>query len=341
MAKNQNEIDYGTYVVSSRVRLARNLVNMPFPRKLPAYDERMFAAKRRVFDKVSDLGEYSIFEMDKLTEIKRLAMKEMHLISSELVASEDGAVIVNRNNSVAIMLNEEDHIRQQCILPGFRLLEAYRIIDGIDEAISEELEYSFDKEYGYLTACPTNLGTGMRASVMIFLPALTMNQNISQVIADVSRYNITVRGVYGENSAAEGFMYQISNQRSLGMSEEEILDTVYKIAAVIAKAEDSARKALLKTNEVELTDTVYRAWGLLTSSYKMDTKEFMTLMGQVRLGVALGILKLKNADALEDIIIGAQPANLSINAKRDLDAASRDIFRSEYVSKELRKISLQ
>ncbi len=336
MAKN--DIDYGTYAVSSRVRLARNFTNMPFPRKLPPYDERMFAAKRRVFDTVSVLGDYSIFEMDKLTEVKRLAMKERHLISSELVAGEDGAVIVNRNNSVAIMLNEEDHIRQQCILPGFKLTEAYGIINAIDDAIARDMEYSFDKEYGYLTACPTNLGTGMRASVMMFLPALTMNQNISQVIEEVSRYSITVRGVYGENSAAEGFMYQVSNQRSLGLSEDEILDTVNKIAAVIAKAEDSARNTLLKTSEVELTDTVYRAWGLLTNSYRMDSKEFMALMGQVRLGAALGIIKLTKPDALEEIIIDAQPANLSINAKRELDAVSRDIFRSEYVAKELKKL---
>lgn len=336
MAKN--ELDYGTYVVSSRVRLARNIVNMPFPRKLPAHDERMYAAMFRIYDRVKALGEYEIFQMDKLTEIRRLSMKEKHLISSELVASEDGAVILNRDNSVAVMLNEEDHIREQCILPGFRLNEAYSVINGIDDAISEKVDFSFDKELGYLTSCPTNLGTGMRASVMMFLPALTMNQSISQVISEVARYNITVRGVYGENSAAEGYMYQVSNQRSLGMSEAEILDTVNKIAGVISRTEDGARKTLLKTNEVELTDAVYRAWGLLTNSYKMDTKEFMALMGQVRLGVALNILKLKNPGILEDIIYDAQPANIMLKSKRELDADSRDIFRSEYVAKELKKL---
>ena len=335
---DKNTTNFETYAVSSRVRLARNIQNMPFPGKLPAHDERLYAAMRKVFDGLAAQGGYEIFEMDKMNELRRLAMKEKHLISTELVESADGAVILSRDSSVSIMLNEEDHIREQCILPGLKLNEAYKIIDGVDDAVSRSVDFSFDKELGYLTACPTNLGTGMRASVMMFLPALTMNQSITQVIAEVSRYNITVRGVFGENSAAEGFMYQVSNQRSLGMTEAEILDTVNRITEAISDAEEKAREKLLKTNEVELTDTVCRAWGLLTNAYKMDTKEFMSLMGQVKLGVALNILKLKNAGRLEDIINDAQPASITLISKRELDAEARDIFRSEYVAKELKKI---
>ena len=335
---DKNSFNYASYAVSSRVRLARNIQNMPFPGKLPPRDERLYAAMRKVYEGVSALGGYEIFEMDKMNELKRLAMKEKHLISTELVASEDGAVILGRDSSVSIMLNEEDHIREQCILPGLKLNEAYKIIDGVDETVSRCVDFSFDKDLGYLTACPTNLGTGMRASVMIFLPALTMNQNITQVIAEVARYNITVRGVFGENSAAEGFMYQVSNQRSLGMSEAEILDNVNGITEAVSRAEEKAREELLKTNEVELTDTACRAWGLLTNAYKMDTKEFMSLMGQVRLGAALNILKLKNPGRLEDIINDAQPASITLISKRELDAEARDIFRSEYVAKELKKL---
>ena len=333
-----NNSDLGIYAVSSRIRLARNIQNMPFPGKLPGRDERMYAAMRKVFEAAKALGDYEIFEMDKMNELKRMAMKEKHLISSELVASEDGAVILSRDSSVAVMMGEEDHIREQCILPGLKLSEAYKIINEIDDVISRCIDYSFDREFGFLTACPTNLGTGMRASVMMFLPAMTMNRSISQAVAEVARYNITVRGVYGENSAAEGFMYQVSNQRSLGMSESEILDTVNKIIEAISRTEETARETLLKTSEVELTDTVYRAWGLLTNAYRMDTKEFMALMGQVKLGAALNILKLKNPERLEDIINDAQPANITLLSKRDLDAQDRDIFRSEYVAKQLKQL---
>ena len=322
------------YVISSRIRLARNVSGVPFPRVLA--DERAYAMMKDVFDCVCSSGRFVIHKMSALPPVKRTAMMERHLISADLVKSgEYGAVILSEDEAVSIMLNEEDHIRAQCILKGLALTEGYKILNEIDDAISARVRYAFDAELGFLTACPTNLGTGMRASAMMFLPALTMNQFIPSVIQQVNRLNITIRGVYGEGSSADGFMYQVSNQRSLGVSEEEIIGAVYDTVRSIAAAEEKATEQLLKTKKAELADSVMRAFGVLTNSYKMDSKEFMTLMGQVKLGASLDIIKLKDKSALDEIIIKGQPANLMLQAGRDLTSLERDIYRSEVVGREL------
>ncbi|GHV00856.1 protein-arginine kinase [Clostridia bacterium] len=332
-------MDINKYVISSRIRLARNVSGIPFPRKLS--DERAYTVMKDVFDRVSSYGSgnFHVYKMSALSEVKRTAMMERHLISNDLVKSgEYGAVILSGDDAISIMLNEEDHIRAQCILKGLALTEGYKILNEIDDAIAETVKYAFDSELGYLTACPTNLGTGMRASAMMFLPALTLNQYIMPVVNQVNRLNIAVRGVYGEGSGAEGFMYQVSNQRSLGPTEEGIINAVSDTVRSIAAAEEKAVEQLLKTRKAELTDNVYRAYGLLTNSYKMDSKEFMNLMGQLKLGASLDIIKIKDKAALDEIIIKAQPANLILLADRELTAAERDIFRSEVVARELLKL---
>ncbi|MDR1094708.1 MAG: protein arginine kinase [Clostridiales bacterium] len=332
-------MDVNKYVISSRIRLARNVSGIPFPRKLNderAYDERAYTVMKDVYDCVCSSGRFRIHKMSALSEVKRTAMMERHLISGDLVkGGECSAVILSEDDAVSIMINEEDHIRAQCIISGLALTEGYKILNEIDDAIADRIKYAFDGELGYLTACPTNLGTGMRASAMMFLPALTLNQYIMSVVNQVNLRNIAVRGVYGEGSGAEGFMYQVSNRCSLGATEEEIIAAVSETVRDIAASEEKAVEQLLKTRKAELTDSVYRAYGLLTNSYKMDSKEFMNLMGQMKLGASLGIIKIKDKAALDEIIIKAQPANLILLADRELTAAERDIFRSEVVGKEL------
>jgi len=329
-----DKTDINKYVITSRIRLARNVAGVPFPNKLG--DERAYSLMKDVYDCVKETGKFGFYKMSALSEVKRTAMMERHLISSDLVKSgEYGAVILSEDEAVSIMLNEEDHIRAQCILPGLALTGGYKILNEIDDAIADKVKYAFDGELGFLTSCPTNLGTGMRASAMMFLPALTMNQYIMPVIQQVNRLNIAVRGVYGEGSGAEGFMYQVSNERTLGVTEEEILNAVSEAVRSIAALEEKSVAQLLKTRKAELTDAVYRAYGLLTNSYKMESKEFMTLMGQVKLGAALDIIKVKDKAALDEIIIKAQPANLMLLAGRDLTSAERDVYRSEVVAREL------
>lgn len=326
------------FVISSRVRLARNVQDIPFPWHMSG--ESPYIIMRDVYNALESTGNYELHKMDSLSELERTAMMEQHLISNDLLKNtHHGAVILSQDKTVSIMLNEEDHVRAQCIFDGNALADEYEILNEIDDVIASQVKYSFDQTLGYITCCPTNLGTGMRASVMMFLPALTLKNNIAGVIADVGRVGITVRGVYGEGSNAEGFMYQVSNQRSLGMTENDIIENVNSAVKNLTSLEAAAREQLLGMQRVQLTDTVHRAYGLLTNAYKMNSKEFMTLMGELKLGTALDLIKMKNPEALDRIIIEGQPANLLKISGKELNPVERDIFRSEYVKKEIKKIT--
>lgn len=320
--------------VSSRVRLARNIEGLPFPHKLD--DDRKNEFAKTVYNELCKSGKFKLSLIAELSPIECEALKEKHLISRELAENrESGAVILNQDETVSVMINEEDHIRAQGFAAGCNLTEAFNKISAADDAISAKLPISFSPELGYITCCPTNLGTGMRASVMLFLPALTINKRINELISSVNKLRLTVRGYYGEGTEASGYMYQISNQVTLGPDEREIIRSVEETIAVISIREAEERQRLMEENPVELRDRIMRAWGILTNAYKIPSGEFTALMSDVKLGAALGIVKLRDPAALNDLLILAKPANLTKRYGKPMTAAERDIYRAEFAAENL------
>ena len=324
-------------VISSRIRLARNVSDLPFPSKLN--DERASLVARKVYDAVNPTDNYDLYKMSNISEIDGNVLMEKHLISADLLHNNQfGAAIINESETVSIMINEEDHIREQCIMKGFRLPEAYDKINAVDDVISAKIKFAFDPKLGYLTSCPTNLGTGLRASVMMFLPGLTITKSLDSVLSAVSRLSMTVRGVYGEGSDASGYIYQVSNQKTLGVTEAEIIASVETSIKHIVDAELKSRDMLLKSNEAELKDEILRAYGILSCAYKMSCREFMKLAALVKLGGYYKLLKISDRNRLEKLITDVQPANLISICAKKLDADERDVYRAEFASKIIKNI---
>ncbi len=323
--------------VSTRIRLARNVRGIPFPTGAGETEPEIV---KPVYTELSKLGTFRLFSMEKTGATEANALCERRLISPDLMRNkQSGAAIISENESISVMINEEDHIRQQCFLNGFNLDEAFAAADRIDDALSDKIDFAFHSDYGYITACPTNLGTGLRASVMLFLPALTITGQIGQLIHAVSRERNTVRGVYGEGSAAEGSMYQLSNQVSLGITEADILSHVAGTVVKICSAENEARGTLLKYGTLEIKDRVQRAYGILTHAARLESKEFMSLLSDVKLGAALELLQLPPSGTLDELIVKMQPANIMLAAGAELSAEQRDVYRAEFVAKALSLIS--
>lgn len=336
--------NYNDVVVTSRVRLARNVDGLPYPYKLN--DDRAALLARKVCDAVNKKhadgseNDYALYRMESISDIDGGVLREKHLISADLLENRKyGAAVINGSETVSIMVGEEDHIREQCILQGFALPEAYKAVNGIDDDISKVLKFAYDPKLGYLTSCPTNIGTGMRASAMMFLPGLSVTRNLEQCVGAVARLNMTIRGVYGEGSESDGYLYQISNQKTLGVSEQEILASVQASIGHIAEAELRARDELYKQSETAIKDRILRSYGILCHAYTIDSKEFMKLLAMVKLGAYYGLIKVSDMQRLEKLVTDGQPANiLNLSGKKDVGAEERDIFRAAYVSKTLKSI---
>lgn len=323
--------------VSSRVRLARNINGYVFPVRAGA--ERLNEIIKPVYNELSKLGKFKLYLMNGDNTVEAHALKEKHLISADLIENaSSGAAIISEDETVSVMVNEEDHIREQCVLKGYNLKSAFSNLDKIDDILSKKLSFSFDNELGYLTSCPTNLGTGMRASVMLFLPAITLNKSINAIINAVGKVGITVRGVYGEGSNAEGYMYQVSNQVSLGLAETDIIKNVETTVLKICEAEQAARKTMLENDPYGVKDMVYRAYGILTNCIKINSTEFMKLIANIKLGAALNLLKINDSYVLDDLIVKVQPANITKSAGRTLSAEERDIYRADFSAKLLSEL---
>lgn len=328
---------YRDVVVSSRVRLARNAELIPFPRKLN--DERAFSTiMKSAEESAKDSFPYKFYQMAHLSEIDRQAIFERHLISRELaVNTKNGAVIISDSEDISVMINEEDHFRIQAINKGFALQDAYDRAKAYDNILAGKIKLAYSDKLGYLTSCPTNIGTAMRASVMVFLPALTMSGKINGLINSIQQLSLTVRGVYGEGSKADGYTYQISNQISLGQSEKEIIENVTKVVDVVCDAEIGERKRLQAVEGVRLTDKIMRAYGTLTNACILTTAELLECSSYVRLGMAFGLIKFEGD--MNGLVISCQPANLIKIAGKNLTAEERDVFRAETV-KNAMKIGL-
>lgn len=319
-------------VLSTRVRLARNVAEFPFVEKLD--DEKRMQLNEKIRDVLLPFdSSLSFIEMKNLTDTQKISMVERHLISPEYTTAPNGrALILSDNEDVSIMLNEEDHIRLQVMEAGFALEEAYEKADRIDNALSAKLNIAFDERLGYLTQCVTNLGTGMRASLMLHLPALTKQGVISRLASTVSKLGLTVRGAYGEGTSHTGDIYQLSNQITLGISEKEALTNLASIAKQIIEQERNARKELAENEDY--TDSIWRAYGLLKYARKMSCAEFMQLASLVRVGVSLGILDV-DVEKLNELTVLLQPATINARKNDNLPASGRDVLRAQEIRESL------
>ena len=337
--------DLSKTVVSTRIRLARNIEGYPFPSHLKDEKQareiiRLVTSGLSRLDGFQD-DQFNVFYMSGISEEQAQILKENHLISPNLIKNKRAsAAIINTDESVSIMINEEDHLREQCILKGFELNTAYDIMARIDAKISNSMKFAYDEQLGYLTACPTNLGTGLRASVMVFLPALTINGMMPKIYRSIAKLGLTVRGVYGEGSEAEGYMYQISNEVTLGVTEEEILAQVCEVVKKVAELEECERLTLKNcASALDIKDDCMRSYGILTNCAKLTTAELIKLAANVKLGACLGYINISDVSKIDDLVVEMRPANITAAASQQLTATERDVYRAEYVAKHLKQIS--
>jgi len=324
-------------VISSRIRLARNLEGISFPQwaTKPQRSEARAHATEAV--KASRFLKGSlILEMKGMSEIDRLFLVERHLISRELASGlNEKAVVVSGREVVSIMINEEDHLRLQVLQSGFNLQEAWRVLEQVNDELEKNLKYAFLPEWGYLTACPTNVGTGMRASCMLHLPSLVMTKQINRVLHAITRLGLTARGFYGEGTEAAGNFFQLSNQVTLGVSEEEILDNLERLIRQVVEQEEAARKALLAQSKDALEDRIWRAYGTLKSAHLITSNETVDMLSLVRLGVDLGLIPGVERGQVNRLLIQMQPAHLQKLEGRPLTPSERDSRRARLLRESL------
>ncbi len=318
-------------VMTSRVRLARNLGDAPFP-GFSQEQQRvdLLQRVRPVVEALPEMKDGFSDEYSNLSKIRKQVLVERHLISREHAARSSGCgVVVDRRQSISIMINEEDHFRIQGIRPGLDLRSAYNLVDGVDTELESELPYAFSPQIGYLTACPTNLGTGMRASVMLHLPALVLTDQISQVVKAVGKIGLAVRGLYGEGTEALGNLFQISNQHTLGEKESEIIAQIEKVIEGVVRSETMARAKLKEDSPTHLRDQIGRAYAILRHAHILSSKEALNLLSLLRLGADLDVIPGCDRSLLDMLLLEIQPAHLQLQAGRELSPEERDIMRAE------------
>lgn len=320
-------------VVSSRIRLARNLNDIPFTKQYKNKDAL------KIIDKLEEvlpsLGYgLKLLKMKDIDDITIMSLIEKHIISPDfaLNKNEIRAIAINEDENICIMINEEDHLRIQVFSAGLELEALLNLITEIDKKLESKLNYAYSEKYGFLTSCPTNVGTGLRASVMVHLPALTITRNINKVLEVVSDFGMNIRGIYGEGTKTKGNMYQVSNKQTLGMSEAEIIKNLKLITEKIIEQERLARKYLTK-NSIELEDKVYRAFGILSNCKKISSDECNKLLSDIKLGTDLGIIKELTDLKVNELEIYTMPANLQKYIGEVFDEYTRDIKRAEVIKK--------
>lgn len=319
-------------VVSTRIRLARNIKNTPFPALLTgeARDKVKTTLEEAITKSNSTLSkDFTLYKLDDVSPVEKRAMVEEHLISPQMVKGTQKSVLVNKDKTMSIMLMEEDHIRLQVIMAGMELDKAYDLADKVDDVMEESLDYAFSEEFGYLTACPTNAGTGLRASVMMHLPALVMTGNIARVLQSFSGMGIAVRGLYGEGTNAEGAMYQISNSVTLGLSEKELIEKLKTVVERIEKMESQARERLMEDHKETFVDKIMRSYGILKYAHKVTSQEAKVMLSDCLLGVNMGIINNEGKMTPLELMIKTSPS--IIVGEETLNAEERDIKRAEFL----------
>lgn len=324
----------GDIVISTRIRFARNLLKFPFPCKLKSLQkaEIIKLIKEDVLtdDLKSKYKNLKFIDFNKLSETEKLSLLEKHIISPDFIAKkEEKGLIVSDDDSISIMINEEDHIRLQVMTQGLDFESAFNVADEIDTILDKKLTFAFDDKLGYLTQCPTNLGTGMRASVMLHLPGLRETGAMNKIASNLLKLGLTIRGIYGEGTEPRGDIYQLSNQVTLGLSEKAAIKNLKDIAMQLVLRERNIRNEFSKY--IEVIDRVYRSFGILKNAKIISSDEFMKLISNVRLGVSIGELKNVSYDKINSLIINTQPATLSILNSKELSPIKRDELRADLI----------
>ena len=318
-------------VISSRVRLARNLREYPFPTKFSKEQAQ------EVLDKIKEITPsigygLKFINLNDIDDITKVSLVEKHVISPEFAVNKEkhGAILINDEENICMMINEEDHLRMQVFASGLDLENLKNLMIEIDEKLDGMLHYAFSEKYGYLTSCPTNVGTAMRASVMVHLPALTMTGNIHKILNIVNGFGMNIRGIYGEGTQSQGDIYQISNNQTLGLTENDIIKNLNTITEKVIEQERMARKYLAK-NSIDLEDRFYRAYGTLAYATKLSSDECKKLLSYVKLGTDLGIIKELTDSKISKLYLYNQPANLQKYVGKQLDGYEREIKRPEVI----------
>jgi len=324
-------------VVSSRIRLARNLEESAFPGWAGAEEcGRIWRNLREIITAFPPLRDGFVAEMPSVDELGRQILFERHLISRELAEKQQGSgVVISADERISVMINEEDHLRMQSMRPGLDLRQAWQVVDGIDTAIERQTRYAFSLRLGYLTACPTNVGTGMRASAMLHLPGLVLMNEINPIVKGMSKIGLAVRGLWGEGTEASGNMFQVSNQISLGESEAATIANLEQIVMVLVEHEHNARARLQEKRDYILRDHVGRAYGILAHAHILTSREALDLLSGLRLGLDLGILKDINRRVIDELWLLVQPGHLQKVMGRKLKPKDRDWARAELVRSRL------
>lgn len=335
----KNEGAMNNIVISSRIRIARNIADFKMP---IIQDEHAGALVLEKVKKAAEkhglpIGELMFQVMSEISLMDRQVLLEKHLVSPEHIdGRKNRGLLINENESVSIMINEEDHLRIQVLFPGLQLKEAWDLVNSVDNFLEEGLDYAYSEKLGYLTACPTNVGTGLRASVMLHLPALTMTKQASRIFKTLGQLGLVVRGLYGEGSESAGYIYQVSNQVTLGQKETDIIQNLTNVIYQIIEKEKETRKLLLENSRIQLEDKVGRAYGILCNAAILSSKEALNLLSDVRLGVELDLLDIDlSSDIFAEMIILTQPGYIQKQAKRSMEAIERDIARARLFKESL------
>lgn len=336
----KEEGPYHHIVISSRIRLARNIAKLPMPVFQKETEGQFVLDKLKKITKSKELQDENALYYYQLKDIEgqnRRILLEKHLISPEHCnENPKRALLINKDESISIMVNEEDHLRIQVLYPGLQLNKAWEKADNIDNVLENHLEYAYDAEKGFLTACPTNVGTGMRASVMIHLPALTMTKQASRIFNALGQLGLVVRGLYGEGTEAIGNIYQISNQITLGQKETEIIQNLTAVTSQIIEKEEELRRVLVKEKRIQLQDRVGRAYGILKNAAIMDSKEALNLLSDFRLGIDLNLLHTDlKGHQLTELMVMIQPGFLQKYKGRPMQSMERDAVRAELIKENL------
>jgi protein arginine kinase len=326
-------------VISSRVRLARNLRNRAFPGWAKKAERlQILEEVKPSVDTLPEMQDAFSEYMQELTALDKQVLVERHLISREQAAKNAGsAVVINKKQTLSIMINEEDHLRMQSLRSGLQLKNVFKVLDKVDSALEQRLDFAFHPKLGYLTACPTNVGTGMRASAMVHLPALVLSDQINQIIQAVNKIGLAVRGLYGEGTEAMGNLFQVSNQTTLGEKEDEIITRLNQVIEKIIEHEVNARQLMLQKRLGTLLDQVGRAYGVLTHAWSMASKEALNLLSFMKLGVDLGFFPDSHRPVIDELFMETQPAHLQKSSPQKLQVDERDALRARIIREKLKQ----
>jgi protein arginine kinase len=325
-------------VLSSRVRLARNIRGLNYPPNAKGESKReALEIVRAAIEKTDSLRQGEFYLADSIEELDRAFLIERHVISPEFLGDrENQALHISAGEQISIMVNEEDHLRIQSIQPGLSLESTCGQAERVDEDLGRVLEFDFDREFGYLTSCPTNVGTGMRASVLIHLPGLALTREMDNIISSITKFGLAVRGFYGEGSDVLGNLFQLSNQTTLGRSEDDIIDSLVKVTKQMIEYEDGARQTLMADAREQIEDKIWRAYGILKHARVLTSAEVMNLLSAVRLGIGMGMIEELPLSAVNSTLLLAQPAHLQKYLRKKMSSNERDEARAELVRKMFR-----